>query len=72
MGKCRFVRLRAFLTSGMGKVSYHCYFPTVLIPDKAKGKIIMSRSCISVILNQNVVLRVCLRRDFRNMEIKYT
>jgi hypothetical protein len=54
----------------MGKVSYQLYVPTVLIPDKAKRKIIMTRSSISVILNQNVVFSVCLYQDFHNMEIK--
>lgn len=51
-------------------MSYQFYAPTVLIPDGAKRKIIMSRSSISVILKQNVVLRVCLYQDFHNMEIK--
>jgi len=64
------VWLHAFLTSGMGKVSNQFYVPTVLIPYEAKRKIIMSRSSISVILNQNVVLRFRLYQDFHNMEIK--
>jgi hypothetical protein len=51
-------------------VSYQLYAPTVLIPDKAKRKIIMSRSSISVIVKQNVVLIVCLYHDFHNMEVK--
>jgi hypothetical protein len=41
------VWLHAFLISGMDKMNYQLYAPTVLIPDKAKLKIIMSRSSIS-------------------------